>query len=161
MRNSAADNRHSQNEGWRGRPSSQVKTSRLITLCAFISGAVAVSSYTLGQSASKKGAGPSAATPQLRPTPAAGTVPAKGDVPEAADVLRIIDRFRGYGIDGVECFYATHTREQTELLADRCEELSILSTGSSDFHGPAHRQFSQFRAFSTFGREPRLGPIAG
>ena len=35
------------------------------------------------------------------------------------------------------------------------------STGSSDFHGPAHRLFSRFRAFSTYGREPSLGPIAG
>ena len=29
-----------------------------------------------------------------------------------------------WGLDGVECFYATHTREQAELLADRCAELS-------------------------------------
>ncbi len=83
------------------------------------------------------------------------------DVAEPAAVLETIDRFRGWGLDGVECFYATHTREQAELLADRCAELGLLSTGSSDFHGPAHRLFSRFRAFSTYGREPSLGPIAG
>ena len=83
------------------------------------------------------------------------------DVKDAAQVLETIDRFRGWGLDGVECFYATHTREQAELLADRCAELGLLSTGSSDFHGPAHRLFSRFRAFSTYGREPSLGPIAG
>ena len=83
------------------------------------------------------------------------------DVKDAAEVLETIDRFRGWGLDGVECFYATHTREQAELLADRCAELGLLSTGSSDFHGPAHRLFSRFRAFSTYGREPSLGPIAG
>jgi hypothetical protein len=74
-------------------------------------------------------------------------------------VLDTIDRFRDLGLDGVECFYATHTRLQTNLLADRCHELGLLCTGSSDFHGPDHRAFSRFRAFSTFGREPVLGPI--
>jgi len=82
------------------------------------------------------------------------------DVPAPDDVLAAIDRFRAEGIDGVECFYLTHTAEQTELLAKRCEELNLLSTGSSDFHGPRHKLMSQFRAFSTYGLEPRLGPIA-
>ena len=82
------------------------------------------------------------------------------DVSEADLVLAMIDRFRAYGIDGVECFYPTHSRAQAELLADRCEQLDMLSTGSADFHGPEHRQFSRFRAFSTYGRTPRLGPIA-
>jgi 3',5'-nucleoside bisphosphate phosphatase len=83
------------------------------------------------------------------------------DIDAADDVLEAIDRFRAYGLDGVECFYATHTREQAELLADRCSALGLLSTGSSDFHGPTHRLFSRFRAFSTYGRAPTLGPIAG
>jgi 3',5'-nucleoside bisphosphate phosphatase len=60
----------------------------------------------------------------------------------------------------VECFYPTHSQDQAELLADRCAELGLLTTGSSDFHGPEHRQFSGFRTFSTYGREPVLGPIA-
>ena len=80
---------------------------------------------------------------------------------EARDaVLETIDRFVALGLDGVECFYVTHDRGQTELLADRCEQLGLLSTGSSDFHGPGHRRFSRFRAFSTYGRVPALGPIA-
>jgi predicted metal-dependent phosphoesterase TrpH len=82
------------------------------------------------------------------------------DVPESGEVLAMIDRFRDVGLDGVECFYTTHTREQTDLVADRCAELGLLATGSSDFHGPEHRLFSRFRAFSTWGREPVLGPIA-
>jgi predicted metal-dependent phosphoesterase TrpH len=83
------------------------------------------------------------------------------DVEAPDEVLRAIDRFRAWGLDGVECFYATHTREQALLVADRCAELGLLSTGSSDFHGPEHRLFSRFRAFSTFGREPVLGPVGG
>jgi 3',5'-nucleoside bisphosphate phosphatase len=83
------------------------------------------------------------------------------DVPDAAAVLKTVDRFRSFGIDGVECFYPTHGPEQAALLDDRCAELGLLTTGSSDYHGPAHRSFAQFRAFSTYGREPALGPIAG
>ncbi len=81
------------------------------------------------------------------------------DVAEPAEVLATIDRFAREGLDGVEAFYITHTEEQTLLLADRCEELGLLSTGSSDFHGPHHRQFSRFLAHELYGRAPRLGPI--
>ncbi|HYB25716.1 MAG TPA: PHP domain-containing protein [Solirubrobacteraceae bacterium] len=83
------------------------------------------------------------------------------DVADPGEVLTTIDRFRDWGLDGVECFYPTHTREQTELIADRCDALGLLSTGSSDFHGPTHRLFSRFRAFSTYDRTPVLGPISG
>ena len=81
------------------------------------------------------------------------------DISDPVEVLSTIDRFQAIGIDGVEAFYVTHTREQTELLARRCEELEILSTGSADFHGPENRLFSRFMAFDTHGLEPRLGPI--
>jgi predicted metal-dependent phosphoesterase TrpH len=83
------------------------------------------------------------------------------DVEEPDLVRDTIERFRSYGIDGVECFYPTFGEEQAGQLADQCAELGLLSTGSSDFHGPEHRQFNRFRAFSTHGREPVLGPIAG
>ncbi len=82
------------------------------------------------------------------------------DVSDPAEVLASIDRFHTLGIDGVEAFYVTHTREQTELLAARCAELGLLSTGSADFHGPDNRLFSRFLAFDTYGLEPNLGPIA-
>ncbi len=83
------------------------------------------------------------------------------DVSEPADVLAAIDRFAAAGLDGVEVFYVTHTREQTLLLADHCTQHRLLSTGSSDFHGPQHRLFSRFCAFETFGRTPALGPLLG
>ncbi|HEY2536684.1 MAG TPA: PHP domain-containing protein [Solirubrobacteraceae bacterium] len=83
------------------------------------------------------------------------------DVSDSAEVLTMIERFRALGIDGVEAFYVTHDRPQTELLAARCAELGLLSTGSSDFHGPENRLFSRFLAFETYGLEPNLGPIAG
>lgn len=82
------------------------------------------------------------------------------DVEDPQEVIEMIDRFRALGIDGVEAFYVTHTREQTELLAARCAELGLLSTGSSDFHGPDNRLFSRFLAHETYALEPNLGPIA-
>jgi 3',5'-nucleoside bisphosphate phosphatase len=81
------------------------------------------------------------------------------DIEDPVEVLATIGRFRALGIDGVEAFYVTHTREQTELLANRCEELELLSTGSADFHGPENRLFSRFGAFETYGLTPNLGPI--
>jgi predicted metal-dependent phosphoesterase TrpH len=81
------------------------------------------------------------------------------DIEAPDDVLAALDRFVAAGLDGVEVFYATHDRAQTSLLADRCGALGLLTTGSSDFHGPGHRQFNRFLAYDTFGREPNLGPI--
>ncbi len=82
------------------------------------------------------------------------------DVSDPVEALATIGRFRALGIDGVEAFYVTHTPEQTELLANRCVELEMLSTGSADFHGPDNRLFSRFMAFETYGLTPNLGPIA-
>jgi 3',5'-nucleoside bisphosphate phosphatase len=83
------------------------------------------------------------------------------DISADDEVLDAIDRFRALGIDGVEVFYVTHTREQTDLLARRCAELAVLTTGSADFHGPDHKTFAKFLDFETYGHEPNLGPIAG
>jgi adenylyl-sulfate kinase len=76
------------------------------------------------------------------------------------EVLASIDRYRAAGLDGVEVFYPSHSEEQTLLLARRTEELGLLSTGSSDYHGPEHKLFSAFRAFDLHGCKPNLGPIA-
>lgn len=82
------------------------------------------------------------------------------DVASPAEVRLTLDRFVGLGLDGVEAFYMTHTRAQTEMLVDRCAELGLLTTGSSDFHGPHHREFKHFRAFETYGLTANLGPIS-
>lgn len=82
------------------------------------------------------------------------------DVEDPADVEGAIERFAGFGVDGVEAFYVTHTEEQTRFAVDACERRGLLTTGSSDFHGPDHRLFSRFRAFELFGLQPDLGPIA-
>jgi predicted metal-dependent phosphoesterase TrpH len=83
------------------------------------------------------------------------------DIAEPDAVLDTIHHFRAAGLDGVEAFYVTHTADQTRLLVDRCAELGLLTTGSSDFHGPDHHTFSRFRAFSTYGLTPALGCLQG
>jgi hypothetical protein len=82
------------------------------------------------------------------------------DVDDPAEVIESINRFNALGIDGIEAFYVSHDQAQTELIAARCAELGMLTTGSADFHGPDNKLFSKFMAFDTYGIEPNLGPIA-
>ncbi|HTU28934.1 MAG TPA: PHP domain-containing protein [Solirubrobacteraceae bacterium] len=81
------------------------------------------------------------------------------DIPEIEDVRATLETFRGYGIDGVEAFYPSFTEEQVRFLVQECADRGLLTTGSSDFHGPEHHTFAQFRAFDLYGLEPNLGPI--
>jgi 3',5'-nucleoside bisphosphate phosphatase len=83
------------------------------------------------------------------------------DLAASAAVLATIDRFAAIGLDGVEAFYPSHDAEHAALIAERCAERGLLTTGSADFHGPTHPIFNRFRAFELHGLEPRLGPIAG
>jgi predicted metal-dependent phosphoesterase TrpH len=82
------------------------------------------------------------------------------DVEDPHEVVQTLERFAGWGIDGAECFYITHTEVQTQTLVEACASGGLLSTGSSDFHGPSHRLLSAFRAFSLYGFTPQLGEIA-
>jgi predicted metal-dependent phosphoesterase TrpH len=81
------------------------------------------------------------------------------DLTDSGEVLDAIDRYAAQGLDGVEAFYVTFTREQTLLLADECAQRGLLSTGSADFHGPEHPRFSAVGAFDLYGREPHLGRL--
>ena len=82
------------------------------------------------------------------------------DIEADPAVLASLERFRGWGMDGVEAFYVTHDHEQVEHLVGLADRLGLLTTGSSDFHGPEHKLFKTFRAFETDGMTPNLGPIA-
>jgi predicted metal-dependent phosphoesterase TrpH len=42
-------------------------------------------------------------------------------------------------LDGVECYYAEHSAEQTAQFLGLCRELDLVPTGGSDFHGPRVR----------------------
>lgn len=81
------------------------------------------------------------------------------DVKDPATVRSMLERFADLGVDGVEAFYPTHTREQVDLLCAIAAERGLLTTGSSDFHGSDHKTFAGFRAFELYGHEPNLGPL--
>lgn len=76
------------------------------------------------------------------------------DVDDAARVALLVE---SAPFDGIECFYPAHTREQTAFLVDLCRRRGLSTTASSDFHGPGHKRFSRFGAYSTFGfGEPQV-----
>jgi len=83
------------------------------------------------------------------------------DLADPAEVKATLRRFAAAGTDGVEAFYPAHYRAQTHLLDDLAGELGLLATAASDFHGPEHAHCSRFLAYETYGRQPRLGDLAG
>src|SRR6201999_4464958 len=67
------------------------------------------------------------------------------------------DLIRSLGADGVETFSPTHSEEQTKHLLELCDELGLIPTASSDYHGPTHKTFAKFGAYDTYGLgEPRV-----
>lgn len=82
------------------------------------------------------------------------------DIKAPGEVTAALRRYREDGIDGVEAFYVAHDAQQTGLLVEQAAELDLVTTGSSDFHGPEHAIFSRVAAFSLYGHEPRLGALA-
>ncbi|WP_028062358.1 PHP domain-containing protein [Solirubrobacter soli] len=78
------------------------------------------------------------------------------DLSDPGDTLRAFARD---GLDGVEAFYVSFTEEQTIALYNAARALGLLTTGSTDFHGPAHEHFNRFRGFSLYGLEPDLGSL--
>lgn len=78
------------------------------------------------------------------------------DIDEPNEVAKLIGDL---DLDGVECFYPSHGKVQTEFLLRLCSEGGLAATGSSDFHGPSHKLFSRFGAYRTYELgEPELPP---
>jgi predicted metal-dependent phosphoesterase TrpH len=56
------------------------------------------------------------------------------------DPEAMIRGLAGAGVlDGVECYYAEHSPEQTAQFLALCRKLDLVPTGGSDFHGPRVR----------------------
>jgi hypothetical protein len=78
------------------------------------------------------------------------------DISDPAEVEELI---RALDVDGVEAFYPTHSKEQTEHLLKLCDELDLIPTASSDYHGPTHKTFAEFGAYDTYGlADPQVPP---
>ncbi|HWI96485.1 MAG TPA: PHP domain-containing protein [Solirubrobacterales bacterium] len=75
------------------------------------------------------------------------------------DPDEVEDLIRSLKPDGVEAFYPPHTQEQTEHLLHLCDELDLIPTASSDYHGPTHKTFSKFGDYNTYDlAEPQVPP---
>jgi len=78
---------------------------------------------------------------------------------DVKDPDQVEDLIRSLRPDGVEAFYPSHTKEQTEHLLELCAELDLVPTASSDYHGPTHKTFAKFGAYDTYGLgEPQVPP---
>ncbi len=78
---------------------------------------------------------------------------------DISDPAEVEDLIRSLGADGVETYYPPHTKEQTEHLLGLCDELGLVPTASSDYHGPTHKTFARFGAYETYGLgEPQVPP---
>jgi len=78
---------------------------------------------------------------------------------ERERVKSALARYLAAGLDGIECFYTTHSEDETRFLHGLAVEHGLLTTGSTDFHGPEHGHFSKFRDFQTYGLEVNLGAL--
>ena len=48
-------------------------------------------------------------------------------------ILKFI--LENYKIDGIECYYTTFSKEQTNMLLEICKERNLYKSGGSDYHG--------------------------
>lgn len=58
------------------------------------------------------------------------------------DLERLIRKLMNFGLQGLECYYTSHTPEETRYLESLAREYNLIRTGGSDYHGttkPDHR----------------------
>lgn len=55
--------------------------------------------------------------------------------PTPYDLERALVRLRGCGLDGIECYYPTHTRDITDCCLRFCARHDMMITAGSDCHG--------------------------
>ena len=93
------------------------------------------------------GAGKAAYVKKERLTPREGIelIKAAGGIPVLAHpkylkvdnnrLYSLVTELKGYGLQGIEAFYTTHTPAETQLFLKVAGANSLLVTGGSDFHG--------------------------
>lgn len=52
-------------------------------------------------------------------------------------LLEDLKRLKAQGLDGIECYYNNHTPERSRELLAMANEVGLVATGGSDFHGAA------------------------
>lgn len=54
---------------------------------------------------------------------------------DRAELRKLLCELKSYGLDGVESIYSDYTEEYSKMCLELCEELDLIPTGGSDFHG--------------------------
>lgn len=54
--------------------------------------------------------------------------------------VRGVPEFTGYGLRGLEVIYPHHSAAEVERLLRLCQEVDLLVTGGTDFHGPGSKE---------------------
>jgi len=57
------------------------------------------------------------------------------EFPEEAELAAELARLKQLGLDGLECYYSQHTEAETAQYLRLAEQLELLTTAGSDFHG--------------------------
>jgi predicted metal-dependent phosphoesterase TrpH len=63
------------------------------------------------------------------------------------EMEQFIDRFRQFGIEGIEALYPLHTSQQTFMLQTLAKKYKLFVTGGSDFHGKQNPRLRLGRGF--------------
>ncbi len=54
---------------------------------------------------------------------------------DADQLITVVQDLCGYGLDGIECYYATYTAAQQKQIQKIAHRFGLLPSGGSDFHG--------------------------
>jgi predicted metal-dependent phosphoesterase TrpH len=69
---------------------------------------------------------------------------------------KVVSRLKPLGLDGIECYYSSHTLTQTRKLCEIAEKKQLLISAGSDFHGP---EFSDNLSVGTFLKDKEYDRI--
>jgi 3',5'-nucleoside bisphosphate phosphatase len=56
--------------------------------------------------------------------------------PEDNEFPKLLKKFKGFGLDGIEAFYTTHTSKQIQKFLEYAKNYDLLISAGSDYHGP-------------------------
>lgn len=59
-----------------------------------------------------------------------------------------VARYVGFGLDGIEVYYAKHREEQVEYYKGLALNYKLMITGGSDFHGGEDYLLTRLRLFN-------------
>ena len=78
---------------------------------------------------------------------------------DVKDPDQVEDLVRSLKPDGIEVYYPSHIQGADRAPLELCDELDLVPTASSDYHGPTHKTFAEFGAYDTYGLgEPQVPP---